>query len=180
MRPEDIFDDLDDPEERGTNGELVAGRELLMPTAPVARNPAAMPQWDRRLVVDVCLGTDEDAICETYSITSHQYNLILSDPGFQTAVARMRDELQEEGATFKLKCRLQAEAMLEENWRLAHAESTDPRVKERIIANTVRWAGWDSAGAAGAGTGNGFSIHINLGAARNAQPSGVTYEHSED
>lgn len=155
--------------------------ELVVDDTPVyvppKRNPVALPAWDQRLVVDVCLGVDEDAVLEAHSITAHQLGLLLNDAVFVAAVARLKEELQKDGMSFKLKCRLQAEAMLEENWRLAHDEGTDPRVKERLIANTVRWAGYDTPAQAG-NSGTGFSIAINFNA--DGAPKGVTLDHEPD
>lgn len=161
LDPADIFDDVD-PE------------DLTPVTLVPAKNPARIPQWDKRLVVDVCLGTDEDAILDEYGLTAHDFARIQEDPVFATAVKRLQEELQEEGATFRLKCKLQAEAMLEEAWRMAHAPDTDPRVKEKLMSNMVRWAGWDNPASGGKEGGAGFHININLGA---REVAGVTYDN---
>lgn len=139
-------------------------------------NPVACPQWDKRLVMDVVLGASEEVILEEYELTVFAYRRILADPRFQTSVDKMHEELSKDGMSFKLKAQLQAEAMLDENWKLVHSPLTDPAVKVRAIANTARWAGYDAPPQQGGlGTG-GFSININLGNAG----QGVTIDHEPD
>ena len=140
-------------------------RKPAPPSNPVGA--LLRPEWDQRLVVDVALGTPEVEILEAYNMQSHALRDIYRDPTFASALTKMRKELSNDGASFKLKCKLQAEAMLERNWELAHSADVDPKVQRQIIADTVRWAGYDAAPGAGGGGGSaGLSISINLGGGR--------------
>ena len=142
--------------------------DLVLPT-----NPVLNVAWDKRLLVDVAIGTPEDAILNAYDMTVHHFRAILADPGFQTALSTFKKDLQQDGMSFKLKAQLQAEAMLEENWVLAHDRETVPaETRRKAIADTVRWAGFDNSGGQSGPGGGGFTINIDLSNAR----QGVTIE----
>jgi len=138
--------------------------EYIPPENPVGA--VLRPEWDHRLVVDVALGTSELDIMEAYDLQAHTLRAIYADPVFATSLAKMKGELSKDGASFKLKCKIQAEAMLDHNWKLAHAENVDPKVQRQIIADTVRWAGYDAGPATAGGGQSGMSITINLGQKR--------------
>lgn len=70
-------------------------------------------------------------------------------------LADVTKELDKDGVTFKLKARLQAEAMLETSWALIHSPATPAAVKAGLIKDTVRWAGYDSRHKTLAGSGQG-------------------------
>lgn len=145
--------------------------DLTRPT-----NPVLHVAWDKRLLVDVAIGTPEDAILDAYDLTVHHYRAILADLGFQVALNALRKDLQQDGMSFKLKAQLQAEAMLEEHWMLVHDRETVPaETRRKAIADTVRWAGFDNSGGAGGAGGGGFTINIDLSNAR----AGVTIEGSK-
>jgi len=166
-----FFDEEDGGADDGV--EIIADEGIIVPRP---RNPVALPEWDKRLVVDVCLAVGEDAILEAHSLTAWQLDALYNDTVFMAAVARLKEELKKDGMSFKLKCQLQAEAMLDENWKLAHDPETPASVREKIIANTVRWASYDTPTPA-LGGGNGFTIAIHLG---NSRPTGATLEHEPD
>ena len=123
------------------------------------------PEWDMRLVVDYVLGASEDSICEEYGLVSHQWHRILNDIGFLGKVAALKKELEKDGATFALKAKVQAEVLIDESFRMAMDADVDPRVRAKLIGDTVRWAGYDKNAAVADGTG-GFSININLNGKR--------------
>lgn len=133
------------------------------------------PEWQADLVLDVALGTGDDAILEAYSLQAHTLRNIKAAPLFQAEVARMKKELERDGVSFKLKARLQAEAMLTENWRLVHANATPASVKADLIKSTVRWAGYDGSGSAGVSAGGGAQFSINI-VLKEPAPTGLTIE----
>lgn len=136
----------------------------IVPSNPVGND--ANPQWDKRLLVDVAIGTQEDMILDAYGLTAHAYQAILEDLGFQRALAILKKELQKDGMSFKLKAQLQAEAMLEEHWMLVHDRDIPPETRRKAIADTVRWAGFDNNANMGGMGGGGFTINIDLSNAR--------------
>jgi len=128
------------------------------------------------LVLDVALGTPEGAILDAYNLQAHQFEFIRQQPLFIAEVARVKKELERDGMSFKMKARLQAEAMLERSWAMVHNPATPAAVAGDLIKATVRWAGYDmTAGGAGGNSSAQFSIQINLGSGLAAQP-GVTID----
>lgn len=133
--------------------------------APSPVSAAARPEWDAKLVVDYVLGMSDEAICEEYNLTYAAWERIQLDVGFMGKVAALRKELEKDGATFALKAKLQAEVLLDESFKMAMNNEVDDRVRAKLIADTVRWAGFDKSGTVADGTG-GFSININLNGKR--------------
>lgn len=136
--------------------ELVQRHVAVSPVSAAAR-----PEWDARLVIDYVLGASTEAICEEYNLTELAWQRIQLDVGFMGKVAALRKELEKDGATFALKAKLQAEVLLDESFRMAMNQDVDDRVRAKLIADTVRWAGFDKSGVAPDSTG-GFSVTINL------------------
>lgn len=136
-------------------------------TLPAARvNPVpASPDWSLRLAIDVALGASVDSILETYALQMHEYERVCADVHFAARVAGIKRELQKDGASFRLKAALQAEALLVTSWDMIHNDDVAATVRAQLIRDTVRWAGMDNpAPAAVAGAGGGFSITMNFGA----------------
>lgn len=130
---------------------------VFSPTGPEAR-----PEWSTRLVVDVVLGTSTESILEAHGLVHHQFEAILRSPAFVLAVADMRKNLEKEGATFKFKAGIQADMYLVEAHKMIMDPTMDPKVRTRLIEDTVRWAGFDAPAPVGAAMG-GFSVSINFG-----------------
>lgn len=130
-----------------------------------AENPATQdrgPEWDFNLVLDVALGVDEDTICEAYDLQFTQLQRLQKNPNFQSQVDSMKEELKQEGMSFKIKARLQAEEYLKTTFAMVQDPTMDPKIRQRLIEATVRWAGLDAPKSEGSGAGNSFSVTINL------------------
>lgn len=119
--------------------------------------PATLP-------VELAMRTSSTrAICEAYGISEEEWDLIRFDPVFLADLQRAVDMLKEEGAGFKMKARLQSEALLQTSWRMIHNALTPPNVAADLIKSTARWAGFDTPASAQQGVaGTGFSISINF------------------
>ena len=103
-------------------------------------------------------------ICAAYSISKDEFVQLTDDPIFVKAYQDAKESLQKDGMSFRLKARLQADALLKKSWLLIHDDSTPTTVKADLIKSTVRWAGLEPKGdGPGAGLGNAFQININLG-----------------
>ncbi|WP_288074910.1 hypothetical protein [Pseudomonas sp.] len=139
--------------------EIVRSIPPWVPNSPVGE--LARPEWSPRLVIDYVLGASKESIMEEYGIMDHHYERIVRDVGFMGKVAALKKELEKDGATFGLKAKLQAEVLLDESFKMAMDKEVDPRVRAKLIGDTVRWAGFDKSGAAPDNTG-GFSVTITL------------------
>ncbi len=139
--------------------EIVRSIPPWVPNSPVSA--IERPEWNPRLVIDYVLGASKESICEEYNIMDHHYERIIRDVGFMGKVAALKKELEKDGATFALKAKLQAEVLLDESFKMSMDKDVDPRVRAKLIADTVRWAGFDKSNNMTDGTGS-FSININL------------------
>lgn len=106
-----------------------------------------------------------DEICGAYGITLQEFEAMTQDPLFIQAFRNAKDALSKDGMSFKIKAKMQAEALLQKSWAIIHDPSTPSAVKADLIKHTVRWAEYEpKPSAAGpGGLGAAFQININLG-----------------
>ena len=104
-------------------------------------------------------------ICDSYGIGREEWNELRAKPAFQRAVARAAEELQkDDGLSFRIKARLQAEAMLPKVWEMVHAshEIVPPAVKKDLYMFTVKAAGLDASREPGINAPAGTALQVNL------------------
>lgn len=127
--------------------------------------------WPPTLPVEIALREQTPKeICEAYDISRAEWARIRIDPLFIDALERAHEMLKKEGMSFRVKARLQSEALLETSWALIHSpnDQVPPNVKASMIQFTIRAAGLDASieqkasGGLGGG-GPGLQININLG-----------------
>ena len=121
------------------------------------------------LPVELAMRTDTpENICAAYNIDYDTFVALTKNPTFVKAYEIAVEELQKDGASFKLKSRLQAEEMLKTSWALVHNPATPAAVRADLIKATVRWANLEPGKGEGGvgGGGNNFQININLGDTR--------------
>ena len=103
--------------------------------------------WPPAFPLELALKTSSvKEICEVHGISRQRYETLRGDPRFQAAVQDAIDATQN-GMSFRLKARAQAEALLTTSWALIHAplDEVPANVKEKLIANTIRVAGLDAS-----------------------------------
>lgn len=154
------------------------------------QEPGRNRAWDDAFVFDVALrlegsGEDIEEILSRHGKTADELKALSHDKLFNKKLRAFREDIKENGTTFKLKARTQAEALLSTSWDLIHSIDVLPSVKADLIKSTVKWAGLeptkDDAGA-GAGAG-GVTIHINLDGQDvpvTARAEPTTIEHDEE
>ena len=108
-------------------------------------------------------------ICEAYNISKSEWADIRVNPVFIRALTDAVELLKKEGMTFKIKARLQAEALLQTSWSLIHApaEEVPSSVKADLIKFTIKAAGYDEsqgqkAAANAASMVNALQINLYL------------------
>lgn len=133
---------------------------------PIPADPASMT-WPATLPIEVALktATTED-ILEAYELSAEEFQDLLSHPAFIREVAAATEALREEGMSFHMKNRLQAEGMLTRLWQMTHAsfDEVPAKVQADLIMFAIRCAGYDRSkdqGAANQG-GPALQIQINL------------------
>lgn len=134
---------------------------VLSPLRP--DNPACIG-FPPLLPFELAMRTSAPAkVCEAYGISREEFAVLCDDPIFQQAFAAAVEGLRKEGASFRVKARLQAEELLKKSWAIIHAAETPPSVQADLIKHTVRWAGYEPRGEEGSKQANAFQININLG-----------------
>jgi hypothetical protein len=133
--------------------------EAPTPLAPF--NPAELG-FPVTLPVELALGEEKPAdICAAYEITRDQFSKIIQNPVFQKAYLDAQKMLQQEGMSYRIKARMQAEELLKTSWNLIHSSFTPASVKAQLIIHTAKVAGLEPK--EGAATSVPLNIQINLG-----------------
>lgn len=115
------------------------------------------------LPVELAMRTDTvPNICKAYDIDRDEFAILIDDPLFVAAYRQAQENLKKDGVSFRLKAKMQAEALLGKSWQIIHAPETPNTVKADLIKATVRWAGYEPKGDNALGAGNAFQININL------------------
>lgn len=147
--------------------ELEDLRDLQDEPARAPRDPAALG-YPPMLPVELALREKPvQAIVTAYGIDLPRWRELCADEVFKADLEARVIELKQDGMSFKLKARLQAEELLKTSWNLIHEISTPAAVKADLIKHTVRVAGLDASRDQGLGSstavGTALQININLG-----------------
>jgi len=100
-------------------------------------------------------------ILAAYSLTPQTWDKLRANPAFQKALADAVESLQRDGMSFRIKARMQSEALLETSWALIHSNATPSAVKADLIKHTHRVAGLEPK--ENATSISPLQININLG-----------------
>jgi len=116
------------------------------------------------LPVEIALKTaTPERLREEYGYSHSEWVALREDPVFVKALIEAVKMVQQEGMSFKLKARLQAEELLKRSWILIHDKAVPASVQSDLIKATMRWAGYDEKKEAGpGGSTNALQININL------------------
>lgn len=128
------------------------------------RDPASIG-WPPTLPIEIALKTAPMSdIRDAYGYSQDEWMALRDNPEFLSDLAAAVAMVREEGMSFKLKARLQAEELLKTSWRLIHApiDEVPSSVKADLIKATARWAGYDAKDNGGGAAGNSLNIQINL------------------
>lgn len=104
-------------------------------------------------------------ICAAYNITKPEWDVIVKLPQFLADLKHAQRALKEEGASFRIKARMQAEELLKTSWKMIHAPTDEvpATVRADLIKFTARVAGLDGKDAGSSlGGGVAFQVNINL------------------
>jgi len=141
--------------------------------------------WTNRLAMDAALlleqsGETLDEVLERHSLTAEQFVSYSKDPVFLRKVQDLREDISDNGVTFRLKARAQAEELLTTSWELIHSPSVSASVKADLIKATVKWGGLEPKTTTDAGSiVGGVSIHINLNNKEPVVAQMKTIEHDD-
>lgn len=161
------------PDERDTWREsLIEGntvhdqrrRHLLAEGATSAFTGAFDPRLPYELALEMAT---PEATFAKYGYTTDEAATLLARKDFVTSLKRYRDEIVASGAGFKLKAKVQAEALLLDSYQIA----TDPEAPASVRADLIKWtaavAGFgppkeQTKEGGGGGAGGGFALNITF------------------
>lgn len=168
----DAFTALEDelPVPRGTSGFPSVSRMLAEPSraiTPLAPSDPARLGYPPTFPFEIALRTSSTrAICEAYNIDEAEWEMIRHDPSFLGDLERAVKLVAEEGMSFKIKAKLQAEELLKTSWRMIHDQTTPPQTRADLLKATMRWAEYDQPpardGVTVGGGRQGFAINFHF------------------
>jgi len=116
---------------------------LLKPDPPRAGldNPALLG-FPPTLPIELALGDmPRNEILTSYGITPLRWEQLRKNEVFVRALQASIEAMQREGMSFRVKARLQSEALLETSWKMIHNQSTPSSVRADLIKHTMKVAG---------------------------------------
>jgi hypothetical protein len=97
-------------------------------------------KWDPRLLMDLAIGVEDlPSILARYDLTEKGLNSLLDHPVFRRELAVMTRDVQENGATFRAKAKIQAESYLPVLDHIVNDESVPTGIRLDAIKSAVRW-----------------------------------------
>jgi hypothetical protein len=120
--------------------------------------------WPATLPIELALKTASPQELKVhYEYSDEDWDALRDNPVFIRELAAAIDMVKQDGMSFRMKCKLQAEAMLETSWKLVHGPASEvpAAVKARLMETTFRMAGYDSKEGV-IGAGNQLAIQINF------------------
>lgn len=126
------------------------------------RNPSEIG-FPPLLPVELALRIDTPAkVCACYGIGKEQFEALVKHPVFIKAYSDAVESLKQDGMSFKIKAKMQAEEYLKTSFTMVQDKNTSDAVRADLIKATVRWGGLDTKAGEGQ-AGSNFNIILNLG-----------------
>lgn len=141
------------------NEEFAIDTALVTPPDKLSQ---AVTNYSQHFVMELALGLESpDSLCIRYDITPYEYACLLANPVFQSDLNSWKQRMVDEGLSFKLKARVQAEAYLEEIDNLVNDPDTSKETKLAAISRVVAWGGLEQSKNSTEGSSKP-SITINI------------------
>lgn len=141
------------------NEEFTIDDKLVNPPEKLSRSAV---NYSQHFVMELALGLETpDTLCIRYDITPYEYACLLANPVFQSDLNNWKQKMVDEGLSFKLKARVQAESYLEELDQIVHDPDTSKETKLAAISRVVGWAGLEQSKNSTEGSSKP-SITINI------------------
>ena len=112
----------------------------LLPSSYHSATPQTTNPWDPRLLLDLAIAVEPlTSILPRYGLDGQAYSALLDNVMFRRELAMMMRDVQENGATFKAKSRIQAESYLPVIDSIIYDQETASSTKLQAIQAVVRW-----------------------------------------
>ena len=119
--------------------------------------------WDPRLLLDLALAVDPlEDILTRYSLTTQHYDSLMASRTFRRDLALMVRDVQENGASFKSKARVQAESYLPIIDMLVYDDNVAASTKLSAIQSIVRWGDLEPKPSKEEQTTNATTVNVQI------------------
>lgn len=178
-----LSDDLGAPRNVGVHGAAVAGEKVTTPGTELdaalgteeksfadqrrdtrmAEVPALYRETHERLAVELALNMDDaQAVFARHGHDIEAAAALIENPVFITLLERVTDEVRENGTSFKMKARLQAEELLATSYDMATDPLISPAVRAQLIQWTSKVAGLEPKDKEESKGGGGLTLSITF------------------
>jgi len=100
--------------------------------------------WPPDFLLELALGLEPTQdIMDRYGVTPLQLQQWYEHPVFKKELTELQKRISDEGLSFKLKSRVQAEQYLKEIHKVMTDRATPPNVKLEILRSLAKWAGFE-------------------------------------
>ena len=122
----------------------------------------SVASFDSRLIFEIALGFETpEEIYPRYNLSESQWWAVARQPAFKRAVVDKQSQIAEEGITYRIKARTQAEAYLKDLHTLIKHPMTSPSVKLDAIKYVTKVSDLEPKKDKDE-TGTTFNLQINL------------------
>ena len=124
-------------------GPAILADSLVTPTASFERrDDPSMPFYPRGLILDLAMKSAPITdVLQAYNVSVEKFKSLAQHPVFRQDLRDMAEKLRTEGYSFKVKAQAQAEAYLNEAWRMVHDPETPANVRAQLIQWTTKVGG---------------------------------------
>jgi hypothetical protein len=138
--PQSLSDDVEGLTHPIGDGSAFVSEDYLPQTATPSQLPKSINPWPPQLIVELALQLHTlEEILPRYDMSEERYRSLLENPHFRKEIAVMMRELAENGQSFRIKARLQAEAYLDIVDDIVNDLSVGASVRLDAINKMVQW-----------------------------------------
>jgi len=100
--------------------------------------------WPPDFLLEIALGLEPTQdIMDRYGVTPLQLQQWYEHPVFKKELTELQKRISDEGLSFKLKSRVQAEQYLKEIHKVMMSNATPPATKLAVLQSLAKWAGFE-------------------------------------
>mgnify|MGYP003624820705 FL=1 len=145
-------------------------------------DPAVATGYPAGLALELALRVAKPSeVLKAYNLTLPAFQAIMSIPAFKIEYKELCEQAKDEGFSYKMKARAQAEGMLRTTWQMVQDVTTPAAVRADLIKFNARVAGFDKKDNGDVGVAaDKIRITINLGDNDVKQIEGTTISAHDD
>lgn len=156
--------------------------DLLEIPFQLPSDPAVATGYPAGLALELALRVAKPSeVLKAYNLTLPAFQVIMAIPAFKIEYKELCEQAKDEGFSYKMKARAQAEGMLRTTWQMVQDVTTPAAVRADLIKFNARVAGFDKKDNGDVGVAaDKIRITINLGDNDVKQIEGTTISAHDD